>query len=214
MLKIKLDKKGLKEHFRYCWWQYLIAVCFSLFFLGFIYLQTEYRVPENKRIDIYIQSNGADKEKILKQLRMLKVDFKTPIESIDLKVIPLLTDNDYAQAMQLFAYIMAGEGDIYIMSEERYNSLAAQGAFVNLEKYIDILSNIINKDSLNDTRVSTFDGENYSKPTLYGISCKNLKIDGLDEKQTDNLVACISINNNNDLNVVPYFLSLIKNFAR
>ena len=48
-----------------------------------------------------------------------------------------MTNDDYYGAIQLATYVMAGEGDIYLLDKDNFVNYAGQGALIDLEPYID-----------------------------------------------------------------------------
>lgn len=66
-------------------------------------------------------------------IRQTEMSDMEQMQSIFLSV----TNDDYYGAIQLATYVMAGEGDIYLLDKDNFVNYAGQGALIDLEPYID-----------------------------------------------------------------------------
>jgi hypothetical protein len=128
-LRTRLDAQAIRHHLRYYIWYYLLILVLSFAAWSLIYTQTAYRVPQEKRIDLYIQATGADPNVVNAFLKPVWEKAVPLQESV--KAVMLLSPggaNDYYSNMQLITYITAAEGDIYMLSSDDFRRLAGQGA--------------------------------------------------------------------------------------
>ena len=56
-IRTPINQETLKHHFTYSSWKYLLMAVLVVMGWSLIYTTTAYRSPQNKRIDVYIQSN-------------------------------------------------------------------------------------------------------------------------------------------------------------
>lgn len=136
-LRTRITRADLRNHLRYAGWAYVLILALSFGLWNMIYAQTAYRPPQDKRIDIYVQSSIADQEAVNAYLEPI---WKAAVPEEELVQAVLLMapggDNDYYANIQLMTYIAAAEGDIYFLSTADFKRLAAQGAFVSLDEAI------------------------------------------------------------------------------
>lgn len=136
-LRTKITARDLRNHLRYFGWVYALIVLLSFGLWNMIYAQTAYRPPQDKRIDVYIQSSIADQEAVNAYLEPV---WKSAVPEEELVQAVLLMapggENDYYANIQLMTYVAAAEGDIYFLTSSDFKRLAAQGAFVSLEEAI------------------------------------------------------------------------------
>lgn len=214
-LKTPINKETFRQHLTYNTWKYLVMLVAVIFGWNLIYTVTAYRPPEDKRIDVYIQSATASDEKVDAFLEPIWREVTPDMESVH--SVLLAVGEDYTTNMQLTTYIAAGEGDIYFLEEDFFKSFASQGAFVELDELVENgtldLTDI--DASAGRVKIATqFDEKD--NPTvyeqhLYGVPLKSL-YGYMTELQVDNrnLYAVIMVSNHNDENVVPFFNAMIQ----
>lgn len=134
-IKTPLTSDRIKNHFAYGYWKYMILIAAAIFGWNLIYTTTEYRPPADKRIDFYVASNTADIDALEAWLEQIRLEVFPDLELMQAYTVMTGSDDYYAQ-MQLSTYIMAGEGDVYLLDADRFESFAAQGAMVALEDYV------------------------------------------------------------------------------
>lgn len=134
-IKTPLTARALKNHFTYGSWKYLLLVVAAVFGWNLIYTTTQYRPPDDKKIDFYVASNSADSEALNAWLEAARLSDFPDMELIEPYVI-MEGSEDYASQMQLSTYIMAGEGDVYLLEADRFKTYAAQGAMLPLDAYV------------------------------------------------------------------------------
>ena len=214
-LKTPVNKQTVKQHMAYSTWKYALMLIAAVFGWNLIYTVTTYRAPENKRIDVYIQSVTTSPEVMDAFLKPIWESAVPEMETVETGL--LATGDDYTTVMQVSTYIAAGEGDIYLMTEEYFKQYASQGAFVELDPLVEQgLLDVSGIDTLSGcVKVATeYDGEDNAtayETHLMGIPLKSL-YGFMTEAQIDNrnLYAAIMINNRNDENVIPFFNAFIQ----
>ena len=132
-LRTRLTREALRTHLQYFKWIYLLLIAVSIGLVNLIYIQTAYRPPKDKRIDLYIQSGTADQDLVNAWLKPL---WQQAVPEQELVEANLLIggggEMDYYANVQLATYLQAGEGDIYLLQAAHFKRLAAQGVFVDL----------------------------------------------------------------------------------
>lgn len=202
----------LRTHFTYNWWKYIIMTLVMVFGWNLIYVQTAYRPPQDKRIDVYIKSAAATQEKADAFLSQVWQSAVPDMELVD-SVIMTSPSDDYYGNMQLSVYIMAGEGDIYILPAQDFKNFAAQGAFLPLEDEVAAGAIATGDIDLTGGFVTVLDEAEpaSSQMHLYGIPADSLYgfIDGM---QLDNrgMVLCIMVNGGNNKNTITFMNALIQ----
>ena len=210
-----VNRESLKHHMAYSGWKYVLMAACVVLGWSLIYTTTAYRSPQDKRIDVYVQSFTTSQE--LMEAFMEPVWKETVPDMETVTGVVLSQADDYSTTMQLSTYIMAGEGDIYFLSEQYFKTYAAQGSFLELENLVaDGTLQLSDLDLSKGyvTYVSEYDDNNKPLKTemhLYGIPLESFNgfVNGM---QLDNrgLYAAIMINNQNDENVVPFFNALLQ----
>ena len=130
-LNTRIDGRALRHHLSYHWWQYALIVALSFIVWNLIYTQTAYRVPGERRIDLYVQTVAVGQEAGLDELRA--IGSRVAPEAEEVNVITLLPPSaqDMYANVQLVTFLSAREGDIYVLGTEDFKRFAAQGAFLD-----------------------------------------------------------------------------------
>ncbi len=193
-LKTPLDGPTLANHFRYHKWLYLLFLVVPVVLWNLVYAQTAYRVPQEKRIDVYIQTSTADADAVNAWLAPIWQE-SVPAQELVNAVLMLSPggQEDYYASVQLVTYLAAAEGDIYLLTTGDFKRLASQEAFVELTPYIqrgilqtgdvDLAAGYVTplQDDDNGGYVAGDRRGLYGVPayTLYGLAT-DLKIDNRD----------------------------------
>ncbi|MBQ8136526.1 MAG: hypothetical protein IJ174_03750, partial [Clostridia bacterium] len=120
--------------------------------------------------------------------------------------------------MQMTTWIMAGEGDIYILPASDYKTYASSGAFIDLQPYIDDGSIQVSDLNLDAAKVQVSSGWDENGNTVYedelrlfGIPIEEL-YGYMEGMSLDNrgMVMAITVANGNTDNVIPFFNALIE----
>ena len=210
-----LNRDNLRTHFTYSTWKYALVLVAAIFGWSLIYTVTAYRSPQNKRIDLYIQSATTTSDTVDAFIKPIWEETVPDMESV--KSVVLLTGEDYSATMQLTTFIYAGEGDIYFLTEQSYKSMASAGAFLPLEEMVE--SGEISLDGIDlkkgwITVVDEYNDGDAPRATsqhLYGIPLDTF-YGFMSGMMLDNrgMYACILGANQNDDNVIPFFNALLQ----
>ena len=175
MTQKRLTKSWLRNHVSYSWWKYLMVVCFSVLGVNLLFTVTEYRVPEDKKIEVYMLNGFAQAQQLQDELFPLFLAQCPDQEELTVANINLTGSDIYAY-MQFSTYIAAKQGDVCVIPKGEILKLAADGAehaFVELTPYIE--SGVINPKGI-DLSAGMFKNEAgemglYAIPadTLYGL---------------------------------------------
>ena len=214
-IKTPINKETIKNHMTYSSWKYLVMAACVIFGWSLIYTTTAYRSPQNKRVDVYIQSNTASAESIQAFLDPIWKETVPEMETVN--GVAMSTIDDYTTSMQLMTYMAAGEGDIYFLTEQYFKSFAGQGSFLALEDLV--ADGTIQADDVELSKgyvayVEEYDENDRPIKTsrhLYGIPLDSF-YGFMGGMQLDNrgMYAVIIINNQNDENVIPFFNALLQ----
>ena len=217
-LKTPINKHTLRHHLQYNAWKYAVLVVVSIFLWDIIYTTTAYRPPQDKRVDIYIQSSTADSARVDTVLEEIRAQALPELEVINTAFLfGGGGQADMVTAQQLMTYIMAQEGDLYFLRSEDYKQYAAQGVFLDLEPLIsqgrldahdiDLTSGYVATQQYDESAqqmVTTSTRHLYGIPaaTLPGFASE-LNIDHRD------LFLAVTVYNDNDENVLRFLDKLI-----
>lgn len=135
-IKTPLTARAVRNHFTYGSWKYLILVVAAIAGWNLLYTTTQYRPPEEKRVDIYLASAAADTEALNAWLEKIRLEAFPDMELLEASSILEGTDDDYAATMQLSTFIMAGDGDVFLLENDRFKNYATQGAMEPLDDYL------------------------------------------------------------------------------
>lgn len=183
-IKTPLVPAKVKNHFAYGYWKYLILVIAAIAGWNLIYSSTEYRPPDEKRIDFYVSSNTVNIDALQAWLAQTRVQAFPNLELLEAYTVMAGTDDPYAQ-MQLSTFIMAGEGDVYLLDKERFLSYASQGAMAPLEEYvengaidptgIDLANGYVTLADTGERHLLGIPADSlYGLLTRFGIDCRNM----------------------------------------
>ncbi len=171
----------LKNHFRYCWWKYLVAWSAGLLLLYILFDMTRYRPPVDRSIELYML-NGYTRTEALQEDLWPALQKRCPDqEELQVVNIDLLQDEMYSR-MQYATYLASQQGDVMLMPmvevERIMQGSGAEEVFVDLEPYVR--EGILRVDALDVTpgMLLRSDGTR----GLYGIPADSLT--GLSEFRT------------------------------
>lgn len=214
-IKTPLNKDTIRQHLTYSGWKYLIMAVIVVFGWSLYFTMTQYKSPQDKRIDVYVLSSSVSQDVLDAFMEPIWKETVPEMETVE--GVLLIDTGDYNTTMQISTYIAAGEGDIYILTSELFKSYAGQGAFLNLDELAENGTLDLNGIDVVKGRVSVivdYD-ENFepisAEQHLFGIPLDSF--DGYWEKlQLDyrNMVAAIMVNNQNDENVIPFFNAFLQ----
>lgn len=205
-----MTKQKIKNHFLYHSWMYVLVVILSIISWDLIYTATAYRPPEDKKLELYIVDNPlASQEDWQNYLSGLKETEFPDMELMD--VVKLISggDQDYYLDIQLNTFVMAQQGDVYIIGRERFKSFGSMGAFLPLDAYVE--SGAVQVDGLNLERgILSYEDENKETvkallgiPLLHFPALTNYGID------INNSYLTILYNNGNDDNAIKLLNAIL-----
>lgn len=214
-MKTPLTKEKVRNHFTYGSWKYLLLAALAVFGWSLIFTTTAYRSPQDKRIDLYAQTTTTTAENMDAFLEPIWREVTPEMEVVS--SVALMNLDDYSTSMQLTAYMAAGDGDIYFLTEQYFKSFAAAGSFLELDTLVENGTIQVDGVDLSKGRVAvvTEYDENDQPVTaeqhLYGIPLDEF-YGFMSGMQLDNrgLYAAILVNNGNDENVIPFFNALLQ----
>lgn len=211
-IKTPLSKERIRTHFAYSSWKYLTILLASIFGWNLLYTMTAYRSPEHLRIDVYVQSGTASDEAVDAFFKPVWDACVPDMETVDAILLTTSTTEDTYAVMQLSVYIMAGEGDIYILTTDDYKNYASQGAFIDLTSYVE--NGMLNIDGIDVSAgyVATVDEEGIptGEKQFFGIPAYTL--DGFRNAGVNNrdLVMAVTGFSNNEENTIKFLNGLIE----
>lgn len=210
-----VNKGTLKNHWDYNKWKYFLLVILALVASKLIYDVTEYKAPDDARINVIVQSDTTSEGMLHLFLDPVWQSAVPQEEELNLRTI--MKADETTALQQIFTMVIAEEGDIYLLSNKVFRQYAAKGIFVPLETLIgDGRLNIsgINFESGYEEVVLEMDYNNNPIKTerhLYGIPVGNLP--GFVETGMlggDELYACICVNNGNEDDVITFFNAMLQ----
>lgn len=211
-IKTPLKKDRLRTHFTYNSWKYLAVVLASIFGWNLLYTMTAYRSPEHLRVDLYIQTATATNEGVDGFMKPIWDECVPDMETVTSVLLTTTTSDDVYANMQLSVYIMAGEGDIYILATEDFKNFASQGAFIDLTTYVE--NGMLNLEGIDTSAgyVATVDDEGIPTGDKQFFGIPAYALDGFKSGMNinnDDLVIGVTAFSNNEENVIKLLNGLI-----
>jgi len=216
-LRTPINRDTIRHHIQYNAWKYVVLAVVSVFLWDMVYTTTAYRPPQDKRIDIYIQTGTAEAEVVDHAFDEIRTQALPEIELVNTAFLIGGGQADMYAAQQLMTYIMAREGDLYFLRSEDFKRYASQGVFIDLEPLVD--QGVLNTEGIDLTSgfvaMQEYDEDTQQMVTtssrrLYGIPAgslpgfaANLNIDSRD------LYLSATVYNENDDNVMRFLNELI-----
>ena len=191
-MKIPITKQRIRNHFHYSLWKYALLVVIALFGWNLIYTSTRYQSPENLKVEFYGEV-GATATKDLQGLAD-QIHAQLMPEMEEVTATEITYDDTYGD-MQLMVWVSAAQGDIYLLSNKRFQSLAENGALMDLQPYVDNGTLNASGLSLDGGYVSNADT---GKTVLCGIPADHLPLLADYGLVTSGATLCILANNGND----------------
>lgn len=213
---LKLTRARLKNHFAYSAWKYLLSAVLIVFAWNMIYLATAYRPPENKKIEVYIQSSTAQAEVVDAYLKALGEKVTPDMEKVDGVLLLNGGAEDFYTLTQLTTYITAQEGDIYMLRNDDFKRFAAQGTFLELDSYIQSGALDLKGLQLEAGKMTLIPDKTAQANTpmvkqQFGIPAEQLK--GLSRDlniDSRGMMICVLIANGNNDNVIKFLNALVQ----
>ncbi|MCL1965129.1 MAG: hypothetical protein FWF69_08735 [Firmicutes bacterium] len=136
MYDTRITKERIRNHFTYSLWKYALLAVFAIFGWNLIYSSTAYRAPKDKRLDVYFVTYSLPDE-TTKWIREQILAMYPQLEDAACVSIVYTGEDNYYGSVQISTYIGAGEGDVYLLTAERFDALKGEGVFLNLDGAID-----------------------------------------------------------------------------
>lgn len=212
-IKTPFTKMRLRNHMTYNSWKYLVVIIASVFGWNLLYTTTAYRSPENLRVDVYMQSSTATNEGVDAFFKPIWDECIPEMETVTNVLLTSSTSSDYYGTMQLSVYIMAGEGDIYMLCTEDFKNYASQGAFLDLTPFVE--SGELNIDGIDTSAgyVATVDenGIPTGETQFFGLPAYTLDgfRTGMNVHNRDLIIGVTAFNNNEE-NVIKFLNGLVQ----
>ena len=134
--KFPITKDRIRHHFQYAWWQYLVLVIAGVFGWNLLFTMTHYRPPENLKVEWYYQGPTSNDTVTKGQalLDELWPELFPEMEEVSFNLVG--TDEMYGD-MQIMVWMAAGQGDMYMLQKESFNTYANGSTLLDLQPYVD-----------------------------------------------------------------------------
>ncbi len=135
-MNIPMTRSRIRTHFHYAWWQYALLIVGSVLLWNLLYTVTRYRPPENLKVEFYCEAavSAEDNRRIDQLLQSMRQEIMPDMEEVTFTTVGY--DQTYGQ-MQLMVWMAAGQGDVYMLSTEKFLITATEGSMMNLQPYVD-----------------------------------------------------------------------------
>lgn len=205
--KFPITRNRIRNHFQYFWWQYALLAGLAIFGWNLLFTVTRYRPPESLKVEWYYEgpmtaATQANADALLAEL--------TPQlfpEMEEVTFTPVGMDDTYG-AMQIMVWMAAGQGDLYMLTQDTFKSYATQGSMVDLQPYVD--NGTLNVEGL--TLTTGYAKEEETGQThLYGIPADQLK--GLERYEIfpEGTVLSVLVMGGNEENTIKLMAWLLDN---
>lgn len=135
MDSMKITKDRIRNHFEYSWWKYVLFAILAVFGWNLVYTTTAYRPPKDKKLDVYFVTSSIPSEQLDGLREGILVRFAELEDAYCHSIVYTDSDNYYG-SIQLTTYMGAQEGDVYILTRERFDTLRQSGTFLPLDEAI------------------------------------------------------------------------------
>lgn len=169
--KFPITRNRIRNHFQYFWWQYALLAVLAVFGWNLLYTVTHYRPPESLKVEWYYEGPTTinTQNKVETLLAELTPELFPTMEEVTFSQVGM--DETYG-AMQIMVWMAAGQGDLYMLTNESFMGYAGQGSMVDLQPYVD--DGTLNVEGI--TLAGGYVTEEESGTThLYGIPADSLK---------------------------------------
>lgn len=232
MPKTPINRETLKTHLQYGKWIYLL-IAFACFFVGdLLYTMTEYRAPNERRVDIELVGEGyetASMDEVTASLLETGQAADETLEVVDVVSVQYTENtsvNTYG-TVKFSVIVAAREGDIYVLPKKLFRQLYEGDGVIPLEGYV--ASGVLSTDGLDLSAVtldessgeSDDDGNYLPKETdvthLYGLpmdDCAGLRDYGYDPTDSFAVIMSYSANPDTAAVVLEAFRDAMKGAAQ
>ena len=205
--ELKITKQRIRNHFHYFWWQYLVLLIAAIFGWNLIYTTTRYQSPEHLKIEWYYEGLATQQTDELVADFLARVTPELFPDMEDVSFAEVGMDETYGQ-MQMMIWSVAGQGDLYMLLEESYEGMIANGVMCDLLPYVE--DGTLNIEGINVDDFYMIDQET-GKQILVGIPTDSLE--GLLDLHVDpaGKVMGLLVNGGNTENAVKLMAYLLDN---
>ncbi len=128
MMEKAVARGSLGAYFREGWWKYALLLGAAVFVWNLLFAMTAPVIPEDEKLDVYFCAGYVDIYSLERMAEELKPAFPE-LQDISLEGIPVDVEQDtgYAYQMQLVLRFSESQGDVFIMSKERFEAEVAPG---------------------------------------------------------------------------------------
>lgn len=134
--ELKITKQRIRNHFHYFWWQYMVLLIAAIFGWNLVHTTTRYRSPEYLKVEWYYEgaSTAETDARTSDLLASVTPELFPEMEEVTFTMVGM--DEMYGD-MQLLVWSAAGQGDLYMLLEDSFAQMAANGSMCDLQPYID-----------------------------------------------------------------------------
>lgn len=167
-MKTPVTVARIRHHLTYSWWKYALLLFLSIFGWNLTYTVSEYRPPENRKIEamLYVSGDADALDAYMESVRQTRM---TDMEQMTARATMMGTAYD---SMVFNTHVGAGFGDVYWMPIEYFQRYAAASAFVPLEQDEALMAAL--KASGIDLSAGWASSRKTGETHLYGIPCGDL----------------------------------------
>ena len=206
-MKTKINKQTLRQHLTYSWWKYIGSVVLVIFAWNLIYAVTTPRVPPEEKLDFFIYAYGPD-EVATEYLEGVRQEQLPDVREINpMYIMP----DDSSGIMVLTTHIFAGEGDLFLLPRDNFQSYAAEGLFLALDTE-DGLSDLEEECQAHGINLERGwrKNQDLGERHLYGIPTSSLGFLSSWTYSSDEMYLSIRVNSANPDNAAALYRLLIE----
>ena len=203
-MKTPLNKKTLSQHFQYTWWLYVLSAVLCFFLWDLAFTVTAPRTPDSEKLEFYIYGYGDSDAAQAYVDRLHAAEMEDVTEMNAVFVMP----DESSGLMVLATRIMAGEGDLFLLPRDSFQSYAGQGLFVALDD-LEGIEEMCAEAGLNIERGWRKNQETGERH-LYGIPASSFSSISSWSYATSEMYLCIRIYNGNEDNAEKFFRLLLR----
>lgn len=140
MANQRLTKKKLKNHLAYSWWKYALAAAVSTMLVSIVFAVTEYRPPDDKKVEFYVLNSYADTETMQADFWPLLQARKPEQEKLTVININLTDSSKHLRADAVFDVCRGAAGRFvfdFAGRDAQITSDGAQESLVELTPYLE-----------------------------------------------------------------------------
>lgn len=198
-----ITRRRIQSHFQYGFWKYLVLAALAIFGWNLLYTTTRYRPPESAKVEFYAEGSSASDTAVQALADRIHAEVMPQMEEVSSTVV---TFDDMYGDMQLTVWVSAGQGDVYLLSKERFLTLASSEALLDLTPYLQ--SGALSIGNL-DVSAGYVRGESGGEPKLLGIPADSLTGFAAYGLSGEGRVLCLLVNGGNDEYAVKFLNALL-----